>query len=47
MRNYNVCIASIILVLGLIGAYFSEIYKYEDCKKVGHKTLYCILDILR
>jgi len=22
-----------------------KIYKYHDCKKVGHSTLYCVLDI--
>lgn len=24
---------------------FVPIYKYNDCKRIGHKTLYCIFDI--
>jgi len=37
-------------VLGLpiaviIGVTLLEIYRYGDCKKVGHGTLYCILNM--
>lgn len=36
------------LVLGLlllvIGIWW-QVYKYHDCKKVGHTTMYCVLDI--
>lgn len=30
-----------ILALGL----GTTVYKFRDCKKVGHTTLYCILDM--
>lgn len=34
---------AIILVLG--GAFFAADYKFKDCKKVGHTTAYCIMDL--
>lgn len=27
------------------GLAFVTVYKFKDCKKVGHSTLYCILDL--
>lgn len=33
----------IVVVLGL--GYGCEAYKFRDCKKVGHSTLYCIMKL--
>ena len=27
------------------GAIFIEVYRFGDCKKVGHGTFYCILNM--
>ena len=35
----------LIIILLLGGALLCwPIYKYKDCKRVGHSTLYCVLD---
>ncbi len=44
MDNDYVPYGLIIIVLVTIG-YFIETYKFKDCKKVGHSTMYCILSI--
>lgn len=31
-----------ILISLIIAAIVWEVYKYKDCKKVGHSTIYCI-----
>lgn len=36
-------IIGVILILGL--SIFLNIFKYKECKKFGHSTLYCILNI--
>lgn len=51
MNNNNwdeflACLGAIILIIAL--ATFSiwwTVYKYQDCKRVGHTKTYCILDI--
>lgn len=37
---------TILLFIGIFacGIWF-EVFKYKDCKKVGHSKLYCILKI--
>jgi len=32
-------------VLTMIIAFWYQSYKFEDCKKVGHSTMYCVFDI--
>ncbi len=36
----------VIFVLSTIG-FFIEYYKYSDCKKVGHTSLYCVLNMAK
>lgn len=38
-------IFAVILILALIVWY--NVFRYGDCKRVGHSTLYCVLDIGR
>ena len=33
------------LAIVLVTLYFIERYRYQDCKRVGHETLYCILNM--
>lgn len=35
-----VFLLTIVLMIG--SAIWWEIYKFQDCKKVGHSTLYCL-----
>lgn len=35
----------ILVILGII--IWAEIYHYQDCLRVGHTKLYCLLDIFR
>lgn len=37
-------IGAFVLLIGVVILAW-PIYKYKDCKKVGHSTLYCVLDI--
>ena len=41
MKQLLPLIALLILVLFLAGWW--NVYKYQECKKVGHATTYCIL----
>jgi hypothetical protein len=43
----TVIIAIIVLLFLVIGTinYFN--YMYHDCKKVGHRTMYCVMRLLR
>ena len=42
-NNLFLTIAPIVLIVLLFGALIKwEIYKYNDCKKVGHSTIYCL-----
>jgi len=35
-----------LMILGVLGLLiWWQIYKYSDCRMVGHSNLYCILDI--
>lgn len=34
-----------LIIIGVI-MYFTIPYMYKDCKKVGHTTLYCVLDAI-
>lgn len=36
-----------ILVPMIVITCFIERYKYHDCKKVGHSTMYCIFNIFK
>lgn len=36
---------SVILAVVLLSSFFIEKYQYDDCKAVGHSTMYCILKI--
>ena len=39
-------VAALILVALVVSAlFFIERYKFNDCKKVGHTTLYCIFKL--
>ena len=43
MKNPISIIAAVALLIGiLVVAVWWEVYKYHDCKKVGHSMLYCI-----
>lgn len=35
----------IIIIIMLYGMFKFEQYKFNDCKKVGHATTYCILKL--
>jgi hypothetical protein len=35
----------LLLIVGIFGlAIWWQVYKFHDCKKVGHSTLYCVMD---
>lgn len=34
-----------VIIAMIFGVVFMEIYRFEDCKKVGHGIFYCILNI--
>jgi len=40
----NIAVVAIIVVVLFIG-FEIEKYKFTDCKKVGHTTLYCIFNL--
>jgi len=45
MRQVKVT-AAVLFVMALIGFQCWWVrYKYQDCKRVGHSTLYCVLDL--
>lgn len=35
----------ILAIIILIAAIYFIHYKFTDCKKVGHTTLYCLMDL--
>ncbi len=36
---------ALLLILVIFGlAIWWQVYKFGDCKKVGHSTLYCVMD---
>jgi hypothetical protein len=39
----TIIVLAVLAVVGL-GVWW-EVYKYHDCKMVGHSTLYCVLKI--
>jgi hypothetical protein len=41
----KVSIALISLILIITLAFYFTVYMYKDCKKVGHTTLYCLLNL--
>lgn len=45
--GYTLCTILLIIVVLLIIPFqiWWQFYRYHDCKKVGHTTLYCILSI--
>lgn len=38
-------VASIITIIGLLiyAVYSWQVYRYHECKKVGHETFYCLM----
>ena len=42
LKNIGILLA---LALILPFAIWLAIYKYSDCRKVGHTVLYCIMDL--
>lgn len=43
-KTEKLCIAATFVVA--IGAIIATtVYKFNDCKKVGHSTLYCLMDV--
>lgn len=45
-NEYLQFLAGLILILCFIGLpIWWTIYKFKDCRKVGHSTLYCVMDI--
>lgn len=39
-------IVAVILFVALIGLSLSwSVYKYKECKKVGHATFYCLMTL--
>lgn len=45
MSNANALILIIAILLATVFGLWLEVYRYHDCKKVGHTTFYCITDI--
>jgi len=42
--TYIIYILIILVILALpVGC---SVYKYKDCKNVGHKTVYCVIKLL-
>jgi len=39
LRNF------IFILLLMVALFYFERFKYDDCKKVGHSTLYCVLKL--
>lgn len=37
--------AIILIVVMVYALFYFATYKYRDCKKVGHTTLYCLMDL--
>lgn len=37
----------LVVILVIVGGalLWWPIYKYHDCKRVGHSTLYCVMDV--
>lgn len=42
MRDFLVLILTILLIIIL--PISCKVYKYKECKKVGHATFYCIIN---
>jgi len=44
--KYALWLALILLAIGLMiaGCIWLAVYRYHDCKRVGHSTLYCMTD---
>lgn len=43
-RTKELAVSLIVLIL-LVLMMWWPIYKYHDCRKVGHSILYCVVDI--
>jgi len=42
MKDEIIVPAIIIIIICILGIWI-DVYKYKDCKKVGHSKMYCIL----
>lgn len=38
-------VATLVLMATIVGVFKIEQYRFNDCKKVGHETFYCILNM--
>jgi len=46
MKDFGLVAIIVLIFVGLIGlGIWWDVYKYGDCRKVGHSKLYCIMDI--
>lgn len=43
MKTIIMYIAIAVVIFGL--TIWWQIYRYQDCKKVGHSTFYCVMNI--
>jgi|FreactcultuFSWF8_1027224.scaffolds.fasta_scaffold02437_10 hypothetical protein len=45
MHKYQSALVFLVIIaIALIAGICIEVYKFKDCKKVGHTSLYCFLD---
>ncbi len=47
MNNIELKVGVCVLTIALITTLFIEKYKYDDCKKVGHATMYCVFNMFK
>lgn len=48
IKDILLIVGSFLLVIAIFWGIFNLInYRYNDCKKVGHTTFYCILDMAK
>lgn len=41
--THIICLLILIFMLSM--GFFVAIYNYQDCQKVGHSNLYCVLNL--
>lgn len=45
MRVMGVCFCMVFVALLVYAIMAWQVYRYKDCRRVGHTTMYCILTI--
>jgi hypothetical protein len=46
MKNVLLGLGAVTVILGVIAfGFWWQIYKYQDCLRVGHSKLYCVMKI--